>query len=264
MAILGAAGAGAGAAGASSAASASAAGASAASAAAASAAASSAAAGAAAGSAAAGSAAAAAAGTAGTLAATSGLSTLFGIGSGTAAGTTTAAEVAGTTLANVSAGINAVGALVSGIESSKSSRTQADLAKANAATANQNAKSAFDVGIQKEEGVRRQSAQQLGAQSAAASESGFVSNSGSMLNTQVQSAGEAELDALQTRYQGILQGQAYTDQATNDELQAKAANSNAGNSLINGVIGAGTAALTGYSQFARLRAGLTGTLIGAQ
>lgn len=130
------------------------------------------------------------------------------------------------------------------------------MATQNAAVARQNAQSAFNVGIGKEEAVRRNSAQQLGAQTAAASESGFVSSSGSMLNAQVQSAGNAELDALQTRYQGLLQGQSYQDQAASDDYEAKVASSNAGNALTGGIIGAGTAALSSYSQFARLGAGL--------
>lgn len=146
---------------------------------------------------------------------------------------------------------------MSGIEGAKSSSAQSTIAKQNADVANQNAKAAFDVGIQKEEAVRRNSAQQLGAQAAGASESGFVSNSGSMLTSQVQSAGEAELDALQTRYQGILQGQAYKDQAANDEYQSKVASSNATSSLIGGVLGAGTSALLSYSRFARLGAGVS-------
>jgi hypothetical protein len=187
--------------------------------------------------------------TAGTLATTSGLSTLFGIAP--------AASSAGSTIGTlqaVSAGLSAAGQLISGIEGAKASSTQSEIAKQGAAVANQNAKSAFDVGIQKEEAVRRNAAQQLGAQAAGASESGFISSSGSMLTSQVQSAGEAELDALQTRYQGILQGQAYQDQASNDQFQSKVAKSNVGNALLGGVLGAGTAALTSYSRFARLGA----------
>ncbi len=159
--------------------------------------------------------------------------------------------------------LSAVSNLVSGISSSKQQSAQSQLAKNNAEVARENAQNAFNVGIQREEQVRRNSAQQLGAQSAAAAESGFVSNSGSMLSTQVQSAGQAELDALQTRYQGILQGQAYEDQASNLESQAKVLASNSTDSLINGVIGAGTSALMGYSQFARLGAGLK-SVVGAQ
>lgn len=152
---------------------------------------------------------------------------------------------------------------MSGIEGAKASSAQSTIAKQNAAIADQNSKSAFDVGIQREEAVRRNATQQLGAQAAGASESGFVSNSGSMLTSQVQSAGEAELDALQTRYQGILQGQAYKDQAANDEFQSKVAKSNVTNSLVGGVLGAGTAALTSYSRFARLGAGVSDYTRGA-
>ncbi|HEX7639821.1 MAG TPA: hypothetical protein VF457_15600 [Burkholderiaceae bacterium] len=53
-----------------------------------------------------------------------------------------------------------------------------------------------------EERVRRRDAQQLGAQRAAAAESGFDPNSGSLATAQAQSSGNLELDALTARYAG--------------------------------------------------------------
>lgn len=55
-----------------------------------------------------------------------------------------------------------------------------------------------------EERIRRESAQQLGIQRASAAQSGFVSNTGSMLTLQGESAANAELDALTERYKGQL------------------------------------------------------------
>lgn len=55
-----------------------------------------------------------------------------------------------------------------------------------------------------EERVRANSAQQLGEQRAAAVESGFDANTGSLATVQTQSAGNAELDALTERYKGQI------------------------------------------------------------
>jgi len=55
-----------------------------------------------------------------------------------------------------------------------------------------------------EERIRQRSSQELGAQRAAAAESGFDPNSGSLAALQQQSAGNAELDALTERYKGQL------------------------------------------------------------
>jgi hypothetical protein len=52
--------------------------------------------------------------------------------------------------------------------------------------------------------IRARSAQQLGEQRAAAAQSGFDPNSGTLATLQEQSAGNAELDALTERYKGEL------------------------------------------------------------
>lgn len=56
-------------------------------------------------------------------------------------------------------------------------------------------------------------------------ESGFNPNAGSALDVQVQVQGvrNAELDALQTPYQSILQGSTLEDQARQDRYVARTA-----------------------------------------
>lgn len=56
-----------------------------------------------------------------------------------------------------------------------------------------------------EDAQRRQAAMQLGTMRAAASESGFDPNSGSLAAIQIKSAGEMELDILTNRYRGELE-----------------------------------------------------------
>lgn len=55
-----------------------------------------------------------------------------------------------------------------------------------------------------EERIRARSAQALGEQRAAAAQSGFDPNSGSLATLQQQSSGNAELDALTERYKGQI------------------------------------------------------------
>jgi len=70
-----------------------------------------------------------------------------------------------------------------------------------------------------EERVRQRSAHQLGAQRAAAVESGFDPSTGSIGTLQEQSSGNAELDALTERYKGSLNA-AYVDQRVNNARAA--------------------------------------------
>ncbi|SDV49187.1 virion core protein, T7 gp14 family [Chitinasiproducens palmae] len=158
------------------------------------------------------------------------------------------------TLAITSAVVGGAGSLINGYTNSRNAANQATAAEYNANLADRNAGIAYQQGVAREEQQRRQSAQQLGAQRAAVSESGFDPSSGSALDVQVQSTGSAELDALQTRYQGILQANSYEEQARQSRMQAAQYRSNAKTALIGGVIGAGTSALMGYSSFARLGA----------
>jgi hypothetical protein len=55
-----------------------------------------------------------------------------------------------------------------------------------------------------EDRIRRANARRLGEQRAAAAQSGFDPNSGSIAQLQGESAGEGELDALTERYKGDL------------------------------------------------------------
>ncbi|WP_208453929.1 hypothetical protein, partial [Burkholderia gladioli] len=113
----------------------------------------------------------------------------------------------------------------------------------------------------REETQRAQAGQQLGAQRAAVAESGFDPNSGSAaLDVQVQSARNAELDALQTRYQGILQGTSLEDSARQTRYQASVARASSRSSLISGGISAAASTLGGLASYAKLGGGIGSSL----
>ena len=109
--------------------------------------------------------------------------------------------------------VSAAGALSSGVQARRSADQQAAAAEYNAAVSQNQATQAFAAGAERENIQRRQAAQQLSSQRAAFAESGLDPNSGSALEIQLQSTRNAELDALQTRYEGILSGQNYEQQA---------------------------------------------------
>lgn len=93
---------------------------------------------------------------------------------------------------------------------------ESDVAGQNAHTARQQANA-------REEMVRRHNAQVLGHQRAAAVQSGFDPNSGSLLRIQGDSAAQAELDALTTRYEGGIQALNFQREAAGLHSQGQAA-----------------------------------------
>lgn len=109
--------------------------------------------------------------------------------------------------------VSAAGAISSGVQARRSADQQAAAAEYNAVVSQNQATQAFAVGAERENIQRRQAAQALSQQRAAFAESGLDPSSGSALDVQLQSTRNAELDALQTRYEGILTGQNYEQQA---------------------------------------------------
>jgi hypothetical protein len=118
------------------------------------------------------------------------------------------------------AAVAAVGKIYSGLQQSGAMVSAAHQADANATTTRQQ-------GNADEERQRRQNAQMLGNQRASAAESGFDPNTGSLATLQVKSAGEAELDAMTTRYSSTLQAIGYENQASSLRSSAKATRINA-------------------------------------
>ncbi|MBN6728216.1 hypothetical protein [Burkholderia multivorans] len=162
------------------------------------------------------------------------------------------------------AAVKGVGSVVSGISGSAQASQQAAALDRNAALSDQQAGQVYAQGVARESAQRAQAGQQLGEQRAAVAESGFNPNVGSALDVQVQSVRNAELDALQTRYQSILQGGTLEDQARQDRYAARTARASANNSLIAGGISAAAGLLGGFGNYAKgnnLLTGNTGGLL---
>lgn len=155
-----------------------------------------------------------------------------------------------------SAAISTVGAISGGMAKSAQANQQAAALDRNAALADQQATQVYAQSANREEAQRAQAGQQLGAQRAAVAESGFNPNVGSALDTQVQSTRNAELDALQLRYQGILQGSSLEDQAQQDRYAARTARASARNSMLAGGISAAASLLGGVASYAKTGGGL--------
>ncbi|WP_244110276.1 hypothetical protein [Burkholderia cenocepacia] len=156
-----------------------------------------------------------------------------------------------TTLALGAAAVKGVGSVVSGISGSAQASQQAAALDRNAALSDQQATQVYAQGVNRETAQRAQAGQQLGEQRAAVAESGFNPNAGSALDVQVQSVRNAELDALQTRYQSILQGGTLEDQARQDRYAARTARASANNSLVAGGISAAAGLLGGFGDYAK-------------
>lgn len=113
------------------------------------------------------------------------------------------------------------GDLMSGMNQAAGYETSANASELNARTAELQGDQARAAAASDELRERRQNAQRLGEQRAAFGESGFDPSSGSAIDVQQQSARNAEMNALQLRYEGMLRGNAYDSQAGIFRYQAK-------------------------------------------
>lgn len=125
--------------------------------------------------------------------------------------------------------VSAVSAISSGQQQARAQSQQARAMEYNAAVAQNQATTTYAAGVEREGAQRRDAAQTLGAQRAAFGESGIDPGSGSALDVQLQSSRNAELDALQTRYEGVLGGKNYEQQAAIGTYQANVLQSSASN-----------------------------------
>ena len=151
-----------------------------------------------------------------------------------AAGASTAAEAAGTSSV-VAAGsatsyatyASMAAQAVGGAAAVSSSLNQAASATYNAKMGVSNAQQASMQAGAAEETQRRNAAAVLGNQRAAFAQSGVDPSSGTGLLAQEQSATNAEMDALNVRYQGLVQGRGLLAQSALDTRQASIYSQNA-------------------------------------
>ena len=148
----------------------------------------------------------------------------------------------------------AVGSISQAKATSQQMQSNADAANYNAVVANQNAETALQAGSANEDAQRRKSAVALGQQRAGLAESGIGLNSGTATDLTEQSALNAEMDALNIRYQGQTQAQAYKTQSALDVQAAQQAKANASSAMTAGYLTAGATALSGYGRYSNYQA----------
>ena len=130
--------------------------------------------------------------------------------------------LAGTAISSVvTSGVSLFGALQSADAQSASAAYQAQVARNNQIIAEQNAQSAEDVGLVREQDQRQKTASLIGTQRATLAAAGLDPNSGSPLDLQSDSASLGELDAQTIRHNAGLEAYGYQSQASNFAAQAQ-------------------------------------------
>jgi len=127
----------------------------------------------------------------------------------------------------VSAAMKAYGQIQQGNTEAANAKAQANAMDYNAAVNTQNAQQAGMIATSREQQQRANQAQQLGNIRAGLAESGG-GETGTNAGVLNQSETNMELDALTTRYQGVLGARSYNAQAGLDIYQGKVARVNAG------------------------------------
>lgn len=140
----------------------------------------------------------------------------------------------------------AYGSIQQGKTQAANAKSQAAAERYNAVVNTQNASQASAEASAREMMVRSNNEQRLGNIRAGMAENGgFGGTNAGVLR---QDTVNAELDALSTRYTGVMQNRAYTQQATLDTFQSKVAGANAGAYRSAGYFGAATALVQGASR----------------
>jgi len=149
-----------------------------------------------------------------------------------------------------SAVVGAISSMDAADASADNSRAQAAAAQTNATIAQQNAHNTLAVSSANEDAQRRKSAYALGQQRASLLSAG-IGAEGSAADVLAQSTGNAEMDALNIRYQGQLQAANYQNQSLMANAQSSAALRSAANAEDAGTLGAATSLLGGATQIVK-------------
>lgn len=144
--------------------------------------------------------------------------------------------------------LGAYSAVQAGNAQSASYQSQSQAANYNATIQKQNADVAHQQANAREEAQRRQARQQLGKMRAAIAQSG-TGLEGSNADIYGQSAANAELDALNIRYEGDLEARGLLAQSELSKYDARVAKMNASTSKTSGYLGAGAAILGGVTSY---------------
>jgi hypothetical protein len=145
-----------------------------------------------------------------------------------------------------SAAVSAYGAIQQGKVNSANAKAEASASRYNSAIEQQNAGLAGSMASSRELQQRTSDMQALGNQRAALAEGGQLGTPGAQEITR-QSAINAEMNALNTRYSGILQSRNATNSAAQYSYRSRVYDVNASQATQAGTIGAATSLLKGAS-----------------
>lgn len=149
-------------------------------------------------------------------------------------------------------GLQAVGSIVGGIEERNNARATEQAARLSSLYARQDAANELRIATSDAEKQRRSGRQAVAEQTAAFSQSGFAISDSAAMSVQ-QSATEAELDAMNIQYKGVLRNRAGMIEAENYEAQADAARRVRKSAMPKAILGAATNLLSGYAKYSGSR-----------
>ena len=151
--------------------------------------------------------------------------------------------------AGASAGLGAVGSILTGISGMETAKAQARVDQINAQQAANNADVALDQSQLASQRDYQEGSARLGAQRAQMAANGVALDSGSALDVQQATARNTGMNVGTDMYQGDLNAVNFRNQATSYNNQQRAANAQATNSLISGGMGAAGSLASSFSQF---------------
>lgn len=149
------------------------------------------------------------------------------------------------TLMLVGTAVSAVGSISQSQNAAAASRYNAQISERNALIQQQNATLARQQAVSQSEIQRRQAAKQMGAMRAGYANSG-VAMEGSPLDVLAASAASAELDTLNTIYNGELKARGFENDAQGLRESAAMDRKRAKNQITQGYMSAGASLLMGY------------------
>jgi hypothetical protein len=148
--------------------------------------------------------------------------------------------------------LGAVSSAKAGQQAAQGQYDQATATDYQSSILRQNAEAAQNEASARVDALQRKQGLQLGRQQAAAAQSGFLSNTGSLLDVETQSGAEAELNLLNENYQGAMQARGYTNQANLNDFEAARMRANARASRTSGYLGAAGSLLRGGASLGNL------------
>jgi hypothetical protein len=158
-------------------------------------------------------------------------------------------------LAAVGAAVSAYGAIQQGKAQSENAKAQASASRYNSAIEQQNESLAGSMASSHEQQQRMSDMQTLGSQRAALAEGGQLGTPGAQQITR-QSAINAEMNALNTRYSGVLQSRNAANAAAQYSYKADVYDVNARMATQAGEMGAATSLMKGAQSIYGYGAGM--------